>query len=115
MHKTKRCTFKEKFKYLDWNLLEADIIIRDNYTCQMCKRYFSLNILTLTAHHIQSRKNGGNNDPKNLIALCDHCHDIAEEKKLSFKQIKQYYKKFMNITKIKRPPKIAYLWKKLKD
>ena len=102
----------EYYKHLDWRVLEADIIIRDNYTCQMCKTYFSsYNLLALTAHHIVSRKNGGNDDPRNLITLCDHCHDIAEDKELSFKQIKEYYKKFINIIKIKRPPRIAYLWK----
>lgn len=79
----------------------------------MCKSYFSFNLLALSAHHIVSRKNGGSNDSKNLITLCKHCHDIAENKELSFKQIKQYYRKFINIIKIKRPPKIAYLWKKL--
>jgi 5-methylcytosine-specific restriction endonuclease McrA len=96
----------------DWNLIRADIIIRDDYTCQMCKSYFgSYNLLALSVHHIMPRDKGGSNDERNLITLCQHCHDIAEEKELSYKEIKNYYKKFMDVIKIKRPPKIAYLWK----
>ena len=78
----------------------------------MCKTYFGNSLICyLSAHHIIPRHKGGSNDERNLITLCKHCHDIAEEKELSFRQIKNYYKKFINIAKIKRPPKIAYLWK----
>ena len=79
-------------KFYDWVLLRADIIIRDNFTCKMCKRHFKYNLSVLTAHHIISRKNNGSDDPKNLMTLCKHCHDIAELYELDYKQIIDYYK-----------------------
>ena len=80
----------DKFYY--WILLRADIIIRDNFTCKMCKRHFEYNLSILTVHHIISRKNNGSDDPKNLMTLCKHCHDIAELYELDYKQIIDYYK-----------------------
>src|ERR1700716_1485779 len=34
------------------------------------------NILTLQIHHILWLKDGGKDDPSNLIALCGYCHDM---------------------------------------
>ena len=101
-------------KYFNWRKLKTDIIIRDNFTCQMCRTYFSYNLLALTAHHIISREDNGSDDPKNLITLCGRCHDIAEFEKLDYKQIKNYNKKHNINLKKKFPPKSAYLWEKLK-
>ena len=100
-------------KYFDWRVLKADIIIRDNYTCQMCVTYFGHNLLALTAHHIVSREDNGSDEPRNLITLCGRCHDIAEFNKLNHRQIKSYHKK-TDISKRKFPPKSAYLWEELK-
>src|SRR4051812_24558912 len=33
-------------------------------------------ILTLELHHIKWVKNGGGNDPANLLALCPNCHSL---------------------------------------
>ena len=58
----------------DWRRISASVRQRDRYRCQACKvrgRY-------LSAHHIIPRSHGGSNDPGNLIALCEPCHDEAE-------------------------------------
>jgi hypothetical protein len=34
------------------------------------------NILTLQLHHIEWVKDGGGNEPENLLPLCGHCHDM---------------------------------------
>lgn len=99
----------------NWRRRKADIIIEDNFTCQMCKTYFGHNLLALTTHHIISRKDKGSNEPRNLITLCGRCHDIAEFNEFNYKQILNYYKK-VNRKKFKRkfPPKSSYLWEELK-
>jgi 5-methylcytosine-specific restriction endonuclease McrA len=58
---------KIHYKYLNWTRLEADIIIRDNYTCQMCKTYFGVTLSELSAHHIIPRDKGGIDDEKTLL------------------------------------------------
>lgn len=102
-------------KYFDWRKLKSNIIIRDNFTCQMCKTYFGHNLLALTAHHIVSRKNNGSDEPRNLITLCGRCHDIAEFNNFNYKQILNYHKKVNNKFKQKFPPKSTYLWEELKS
>jgi hypothetical protein len=48
----------------------GDIYLRDRYRCQspVCRRR------QVTPHHIVFRSRGGDDDPTNLIALCDRCH-----------------------------------------
>jgi hypothetical protein len=61
---------------LDWkNSLKESILIRDNYTCQVCGRNQNeLNgrVKKLDVHHIDHNKN--NLNPENLITLCKRCH-----------------------------------------
>lgn len=83
-------------KSYNWILLRTDIIIRDNFTCQMCKQHFRYNLSALTVHHIIPRKDNGSDDPRNLITLCKHCHDIAELNSLSYRQIIDYRKTCIN-------------------
>ena len=54
----------KKYKWLD-KIYEA-ILKRDNYKCQICERK------AILVHHID--KDNSNNDPKNLISLCQSCH-----------------------------------------
>jgi len=35
--------------------------------------------INLSAHHIHPRSLGGDNDPRNLVTLCDHCHKTVCE------------------------------------
>ena len=83
-------------KNIDWRVLKAEVITRDNYNCQMCKTYFGHNLLALTVHHIKPRKRGGGNSQKN------------------YNQIINYHKKVNKSFKKVFPPKIAYLWEELK-
>ena len=48
----------------------AKVLWRDNYTCQKCK---SKDILQ--THHIVWKSKGGTDTLKNLITLCEDCHD----------------------------------------
>lgn len=73
-----------------WLKLRAKILKRDKYRCQMCKDFWGEGDFVLTPYHIKSRKKGGTNDPKNLITLCNKCHDIAEMEGLTKKQILDY-------------------------
>ena len=47
------------------------VFFRDNYTCRCCGK--SGKGIKLHAHHLESRKTGGN-APDNEITLCDNCH-----------------------------------------
>jgi hypothetical protein len=42
----------------------------------MCGNPRSKHILTLELHHLEWVRDGGGNDPTNLIALCSNCHDL---------------------------------------
>jgi N6-L-threonylcarbamoyladenine synthase len=60
------------------------VFFRDNYTCQCCGKKGK--DIKLHAHHLESRKTGGN-APDNEITLCDDCHKklhkgIIDEPKL---------------------------------
>jgi len=59
----------QKSNKLDENLRMA-CLIRDNFTCQVCK---AKNV-KLEAHHIIYRSKGGKDTIKNLITLCEKCH-----------------------------------------
>lgn len=52
---------------------KAYVLSRDGYTCQHC-RGKSKNE-RLEVHHIVFRRNGGSDEPENLMTLCQACHD----------------------------------------
>lgn len=54
---------------LDENLRIATLI-RDGYTCQLCKA----SKVKLEAHHIKYKRDGGKDTIKNMITLCSKCH-----------------------------------------
>ena len=47
------------------------VFYRDGYKCRCCGKFGKG--IKLHAHHLESRKTGGN-APDNLVALCDDCH-----------------------------------------
>lgn len=53
------------------------------YTCQACRKRFSLRSLNL--HHIIPRSMGGDEEPSNLILLCCGCHDKIEQEWQNYK------------------------------
>ena len=57
----------------DWKAISDFIKKRDKRACKACGLRFNL-----TVHHIIPRKEGGSNDPTNLITLCTSCHDTVE-------------------------------------
>jgi len=52
------------------------VLMRDNHRCQTpgCR-----SALHLEAHHLKHRKDGGSNDPSNLVTLCGGCHKRHHE------------------------------------
>jgi len=56
---------------LGYNVREY-VLFRDHHTCRCCKGKSKDNVLN--AHHIESRKTGGD-APNNMVTLCKTCHD----------------------------------------
>ena len=74
--------------YDEYNVRQY-VFKRDNYTCQCCgKRPTEKNGLKLHAHHIETRKTGGN-APNNMITLCDKCHKALHEGKIKLPEGKR--------------------------
>lgn len=55
-----------------WKAIRAQVIKRDK-SCFICQ-----SISYLTAHHIKPRRHGGKTTVRNLITLCQNCHDDIE-------------------------------------
>lgn len=53
--------------------LKKQIFERDGNRCQNCGK--EANII----HHIFPEKRGGKNEPDNLIALCNKCHEMVHQ------------------------------------
>lgn len=67
--------------------LKLEILIRDNYTCQICfKKQEELKgrIKKLCIHHIDYNKN--NQSKENLISLCHSCHGKTNAKRSFWKR-----------------------------
>ena len=59
--------------------VRREVLVRDSYTCQDCAWTRELwnpdDPRHLELHHIEHHINGGGNDARNLITLCNICHD----------------------------------------
>jgi hypothetical protein len=64
---------EEKKALLKWKKIQVKVKKRDKYTCQKCKTR-----KRLTVHHIKSRVDGGKDHVRNLITLCERCHNEIE-------------------------------------
>ena len=86
-------------KYIDYRVIgdisertRDEVLERDSYECQVCKRKDSLHL-----HHLIKRKYGGNHDAENLITLCASCHrhietgDLDHAVRKCFRNAKRYY------------------------
>jgi len=68
----------KRFGTKRWSSIRKKVLERDYYVCQMCRKSYFDEKLTLQAHHIKSRRKGGKDTLSNLITLCMKCHDTAE-------------------------------------
>jgi 5-methylcytosine-specific restriction endonuclease McrA len=51
------------------------VLERDGNRCTVCGTKGSKKN-PLTMHHVKYRRNGGTNDPDNLVTLCKTCHEL---------------------------------------
>lgn len=58
-----------------WEKLRRYVFRRDHYTCQICHRRFGAH--DLDAHHILPWQNGGDDSARNLVTLCEPCHNAV--------------------------------------
>ncbi len=63
--------------------LKESIRKRDNYICQNCSKIQEEHHRKLDVHHIDG--DDTNNDPENMITLCNSCHKTAQEKLFKLK------------------------------
>lgn len=68
---------KLKIDSKHWLSFRKRVFKRDKYQCQRCEQFYGENGLQLTAHHIIPRPRG-RTVIKNLITLCNSCHDFVE-------------------------------------
>ena len=47
-------------------------------------------------HHIVYRSRGGGNDITNLMALCQHCHELAHEEKLTESYLQDIHNSYLD-------------------
>lgn len=96
-----------------------EVLKRDNFECQICKRKDSLHL-----HHLIKRKYGGNHNAENLVTLCASCHrhietgDVDHATKKCYKNAKKRYgedtdKEELDLNDLKF--KLTVLFNKLKD
>ena len=68
--------------YDEYNVRQY-VLKRDNYRCQCCGMHSDKkNGIRLHVHHLESRKTGGN-APGNLLTLCECCHRLLHEGKIT--------------------------------
>ena len=73
-----------------WRKKRLEIIERDNFECQHCKREGRVTVGTLYVHHIKHLKQYpklGMED-ENLITLCHHHHELEHPEKNVYKKVK---------------------------
>ena len=68
--------------------------------CEICKCQISH---LLEVHHIKHQKDGGSNDLRNLIVVCEECHDKHHAGELEIAQAKQTSEGPMRIVKEAKP------------
>lgn len=65
-----------------WKAMRESVLRRDGYKCQNCKRYGKSTPAT-TVHHIKHFEDHPELalDPKNLVSLCEACHNKEHPEK----------------------------------
>jgi len=67
--------------------MKAIVKFRDNHSCGICNQQK----LNIEIHHINKKKE--DNSPKNLLSICDKCHQILHDKKMKFNFTKKMEEK----------------------
>lgn len=68
-----------------WQRLRSQRLKIDNYKCQRCGRPFDLQV-----HHLYYPADLGTEDPyRDLITLCDTCHELVEHQKQAYRKDKK--------------------------
>ena len=58
--------------------LQPNVLLRDKYTCQFCRRVLPAHELTLD--HVIPRSRGGHTDWDNLVACCHRCNNLKGDR-----------------------------------
>ena len=56
----------------DWKKIRRGVMVRDGFKCKHCGSRERLSVNHIVARPV------GNHDPRNLVTLCDTCHDAVE-------------------------------------
>ena len=69
----KKLSFEKYYHTEHWKKLHAEIVQRDNYTCQKCGKQYLTHISFLNVHHLTYERRG-EELLEDLITLCYKCH-----------------------------------------
>lgn len=69
-----------------WRRLRAKMLVRDNYTCQLCGRVGG----RLELDHIVNKAVGGTDDETNLQILCYQCHKTKTQSESKAGGVQQF-------------------------
>lgn len=93
------------------NCNRANVVWRDNNTCQYCGKVFLFKDLTLD--HVVPKSKGGLRTWENIVASCKRCNGIKGNHDLSqtnLKLIKQPKIPFVNFIDLNHPCKLLQSW-----
>ena len=65
-----------------WKRMREQILRRDNFECQHCKKKGKVTTQNLQVHHIKEVKQYPELglEPSNLITICARCHNLEHDK-----------------------------------
>lgn len=70
-------TISAYYETPEWKKLRRACMKHDKYRCQRCKVHFPYG-RNLTAHHIVPLREDGKSSLRNLVSLCEKCHNFVE-------------------------------------
>lgn len=70
-------TLYKEMKREEWRALRKECYERDDYSCCRCGKR-SKSGQGISAHHLIPREEGGPDKLRNLVTLCNKCHDFVE-------------------------------------
>lgn len=88
--------YSKKLKDPRWQKKRLEILNRDKFRCFLCDR----KDLTLYVHHVRyTAKDPWDEDSKNLITLCENCHEYEQQ------NLDDHFKEFGDFVKENGIPK----------